>query len=103
MTEAESRDLLYAWDGDGLELWIAAQPWRPTPTGWEVLADLQGWRFVIEQAPPRLRLRSSPPEATALQNGLSGWPKLLPPLACNPGEAAASPWRAGVPGSRCGL
>ena len=65
MTEDDARDLLRAWDGDGLEDWIADQPWRPTPDGWEVLPDRDGWRFIIEQAPPRLRLRSLPPEAAA--------------------------------------
>jgi hypothetical protein len=72
MSEAEARDLLRDWDGDGLEAWIASQPWRPTPTGWAVLPDLNGWRFVIEQAPPRLRLRSWPPEAAAPAEWLVG-------------------------------
>ncbi len=36
MTEADARAVLQDWKGDGLEAWIAAQPWRPTPTGWAV-------------------------------------------------------------------
>ena len=40
MTETEARVLLRAWDGDGLEAWIAAQPWRPTSVGWEVLPEM---------------------------------------------------------------
>jgi len=65
MTEAEARILLQYWPGDGLEGWISAQPWQPTPTGWKVLSTLDGWSFIIEQAVPRLRLRSLPPEAAA--------------------------------------
>jgi hypothetical protein len=42
MTETEARVLLRNWAGDGLESWIAAQPWRPTPDGWEVLPNLDG-------------------------------------------------------------
>ena len=72
MTEADARDLLYAWDGDGLERWIAAQPWQPTSVGWEIVPDLNGWRFVIEQAPPRLRLRSSPPASAVPTEWLVG-------------------------------
>jgi hypothetical protein len=72
MTEDNARVLLRAWDGDGLEAWIAAQPWRPTSVGWEVLPEMDGWRFVIEQAPPRLRLRSSPPETAAPAEWLIG-------------------------------
>ena len=74
MTETEARVLLRNWAGDGLESWIAAQPWRPTPDGWEVLpnldgwlleVDLDGWLFEVEPVPPRLRLRSSPPNAAS--------------------------------------
>src|SRR4051812_22888040 len=72
MTETEARVLLRNWAGDGLESWIAAQPWRPTPDGWEMLPDFQGWRFVVEQAPSRLRLRSLLPEAAAPAEWLVG-------------------------------
>jgi hypothetical protein len=43
MTEDDTRALLRDWNGDGLERWIADQPWRPTPHGWEVEVDLEGW------------------------------------------------------------
>jgi hypothetical protein len=72
MTEADARALLRDHVGDGLEVWIAAQPWQPTPEGWEVLTDLDAWRFVIEQAPPRLRVRSSPPDDAAPAEWLVG-------------------------------
>jgi len=73
MTEDDARDLLRAWDGGGLEDWIADQLWRTTPDGWEVVPDLDGWRFIVEQAPPRLRLRSSPPNAAAPAEWLVWW------------------------------
>ena len=65
MTETEARVLLRNWAGDGLESWIAAQPWRPTSVGWEVLPEMDGWLFEVEPVPPRLRLRSSPPNAAS--------------------------------------
>ncbi|MBD0273076.1 MAG: hypothetical protein ICV73_14265 [Acetobacteraceae bacterium] len=53
MTEAEARAALAAFDGiGGLERWIADQrPWQPTPTGWTVPGELQGWRFRVEAVP----------------------------------------------------
>jgi hypothetical protein len=73
MTEDDARALLQAWDGDGLEAWIADQPWRATSNGWEVVPDWDGWRFQVEQAPPRLRLRSSPPGSAAPAEWLVWW------------------------------
>ena len=52
---------------------IADQPWRVTPYGWEVVPDMGGWRFQIEQAPPRLRLRSWPPNGAAAAEWLVWW------------------------------
>ena len=62
MTEPEARILLQDWRGDGLERWIAAQPWRPIRNGWEVATTLMGWLFRIEPISPRLRLWAFPPE-----------------------------------------
>jgi hypothetical protein len=73
MTEDDARALLRAWVGDGLEDWIADQDWRVTSHGWEVVPDLDGWRFIVEQAPPRLRIRSSPPGGAAPAEWLVWW------------------------------
>jgi hypothetical protein len=49
VTEADARALLL-WAGyDGMDAWIAAQPWQVVPYGWQV-AGLHGWRFRIEVA-----------------------------------------------------
>jgi hypothetical protein len=35
--------------GDGLEAWLADQPWQPTEDGgWRVETDRDGWLFRIE-------------------------------------------------------
>src|SRR4051812_40138741 len=58
MTEAQARALLRAGArADRLEHWIAAQPWQPFRSGWEVGIILMGWLSRIESVPPRLRLK----------------------------------------------
>ncbi len=60
MTEAEARAALAAFDGlGGLERWIAGQPWEPAMGGWDVLRDLQGWRFRVEPALGGVRMVAS--------------------------------------------
>ncbi|MFC7478597.1 hypothetical protein ACFQS7_30050 [Dankookia sp. GCM10030260] len=59
MTEADARHLLWRWpDDDGLEGWIAEQPWEATPSGWTVTGELQGWQFRIEAVPGGLQIRA---------------------------------------------
>ncbi|MDO9713458.1 hypothetical protein [Paracraurococcus lichenis] len=54
LNEVEARALL--WPLQGLEGWIAEQLWWPTPTGWEVVPRLGGWRFNLIPAPSVLHL-----------------------------------------------
>jgi hypothetical protein len=67
MTEAEARDLLRNCDwpsDDGLEAWMADQPWEIAPGGWTVTDELQGWRFKVEPTPEALRLTAWPPSGS---------------------------------------
>jgi hypothetical protein len=62
MTEHEARDLLAAFDSvDGLEAWMAKQPWQLASGGWTVLLDLKGWRFRVLPVEDGLRLTAVPP------------------------------------------
>ena len=57
MTEAKARAALAAFDGvDGLECWIAEQPWLAAPGGWVLPEPFQGWRFRVELAPGGVRV-----------------------------------------------
>src|SRR3712207_8431345 len=54
-----ARAALAAFDGiGGLERWIAGQPWEPAMGGWDVLRDLQGCHFRVEDR-KSTRLNSS--------------------------------------------
>jgi hypothetical protein len=62
MTEAEARNLLRAHQGvGGLELWMAAQPWRPAPGGWQLSRELDGWRFRLQPIEDGLRVSATAP------------------------------------------
>jgi hypothetical protein len=62
MTEAEARALLRSHEGvDGLEPWMAAQPWRPASGGWQLFRDIDGWRFRVEPTEDGLRLIATAP------------------------------------------
>ena len=66
MTEADARALLRNNGGDdGLEQWIAAQPWLRGPRGWVVVAALYGWHFGLEPTSAGLRILAFPPEDAA--------------------------------------
>jgi hypothetical protein len=65
MTEDDARTLLRDWGGDGLEAWLADQPWHLTRGGWEIDGALLGWQVTIEPVPPRLRLQAFPPKGGA--------------------------------------
>jgi hypothetical protein len=52
VTEAEARTLLRGSDVfDGLETWIADQPWMAGPEGWLVVPAHKGWRFRVAPVP----------------------------------------------------
>jgi hypothetical protein len=62
MTEPQARALLRDRGcDDGLEDWLADQPWLRGPRGWVVVAALHGWHFSVEPASPRLRIMAYPP------------------------------------------
>lgn len=63
MTEEEVRGLLRAAAGaDGLETWIADQPWQTTLAGWTLPADLEGWCFRLMRIPGGLRISLTTPQ-----------------------------------------
>jgi hypothetical protein len=45
----------------GLEPWIAAQPWRPAPGGWQLSRALDGWRFRLQPIEDGLRVTAGAP------------------------------------------
>ena len=52
--EGCARAVLRAHPGDGLEAWLAGQPWRATADGsWRVEPDRAGWTFRVEGVPGR--------------------------------------------------
>jgi hypothetical protein len=62
MTEAEARAALRAHDGvGGLKPWIAEQPWRPAPGGWQLSRAMDGWRFQLQPIEDGLRVSASTP------------------------------------------
>lgn len=62
MTEVEARDILRAHQSvGGLEPWLAAQPWRPAPGGWQVSRAMDGCRFRILPIEDGVRLTASAP------------------------------------------
>lgn len=66
MTETEARDLLRAHQGvGGLEPWMAAQPWRPAPGGWQLSRDKDGWRFRLQPIEDGLRVTAGAPDGGA--------------------------------------
>jgi hypothetical protein len=60
MTEIEARALLRNSD-DGVEVWMADQPWEVAPGGWMVTSELQGCRFTVNPISEALRLTAWPP------------------------------------------
>jgi hypothetical protein len=55
LPEAEARTLLRACPAaDGLEAWLADQPWRAAIDGsWRVQRDRGGWTYRVEGLPDR--------------------------------------------------
>lgn len=73
MTKAEARDLLRRAGYDGMDAWIAAQPWQVMPGGWQV-PGMHGWRFRIEVAGAgRLRVMANTPGGDP-----AAWPVPVP-------------------------
>ena len=57
MTEDRARVVLAAFDSfDGLEAWIAEQPWLAVPGGWVVPEPRHGWRFRVQVVPGGIRV-----------------------------------------------
>jgi hypothetical protein len=50
--EAQARLGLRAYPGDGLEEWLATQPWQAAEDGsWRVTPDRDGWTYRVEGVP----------------------------------------------------
>jgi hypothetical protein len=68
MTEEEAREVLIAsGNRDGLEVWVAAQPWTPMPngTGWQIEGSRDGCHFEVRPAIRAVRVINLPPEGKA--------------------------------------
>ena len=49
VSEARARAMLQAYPGDGLEAWLADQPWHAAEDGsWWVEAERDGWTYRVE-------------------------------------------------------
>jgi hypothetical protein len=52
VAESQARSLLCAHPGDGLEAWLADQPWQVMQEGsWRVEPEHDGWTFRVEGLP----------------------------------------------------
>jgi hypothetical protein len=60
MTEEEAREVLRADDRDGLEAWIAGQPWIVMPGGWWKVKDEGGGHFHLLPLPEGIRIIAHP-------------------------------------------
>jgi hypothetical protein len=66
LPEADARTLLRACPaGDGLEAWLADQPWRAAIDGsWVVEREREGWTYRVEGVPGRaVRVVAHAPES----------------------------------------
>ena len=49
MSEPQARAMLQAHSGDGLEAWLAEQPWHAAEDGsWWVEPERDGWTYRVE-------------------------------------------------------
>ena len=71
-SEGQARALLRSHPGDGLEAWLADQPWRPAPDGsWLVEAERDGWTYRVEGLPGEaVRVVARAPKAGAVTSWL---------------------------------
>jgi hypothetical protein len=44
---------------EGVEDWIAEQPWQAASSGWTVTGELQGWQYRIDITAAGLRISAS--------------------------------------------
>jgi hypothetical protein len=65
VSEAQARAMLQAHPGDGLETWLADQPWHEAEDGsWRVEPDRNGWTFRVDGLPGQaVRVVARAPEA----------------------------------------
>ncbi len=70
--EDQARALLRSHPGDGLEAWLADQPWRVTLDGsWLVEAERGGWTYRVEGLPGEaVRVVARAPGAGAVTSWL---------------------------------
>jgi hypothetical protein len=73
LPETEARTLLRACPaGDGLEAWLADQPWHAATDGsWLVERDREGWTYRVEGVPGRVvRVVARSPESGSITSWL---------------------------------
>ena len=74
ISEGEVRAVLRAHQGDGLEAWVADQPWQAAEDGsWRVEPSRDGWTFRVEGVPGgTVRVIARAPEAGPVTAWLIG-------------------------------
>jgi hypothetical protein len=75
LPEGRARAVLRRHPGDGLEVWLAGQPWRAAEDGsWLVEPDRARWTFRVEGVPGRAAVRvvAKAPESGAVTSWLIG-------------------------------
>jgi hypothetical protein len=74
VSESQARDLLRAHPGDGLEAWLAEQPWQAAEDGsWRVVPARHGRTFRVEGVPGQtVRVVERAPAAGAVTSWLVG-------------------------------
>jgi hypothetical protein len=73
LAEAEARTLLRDCpESDGLEAWLAEQPWQAATDGsWRVERDRDGWTYRVEGVPGRaVRVVAHAPKSQAVTSWL---------------------------------
>ena len=74
VSQGQARDLLRAHPGDGLEAWLADQPWQAAEDGsWRVEPARDGRTFRVEGVPDQtVRVVERAPAAGAVTSWLVG-------------------------------
>jgi hypothetical protein len=63
VSEAQARAMLQAHPGDGIEAWLADQPWHAAEDGsWRVEPDRKGWTYRVDGMLEAVRIVARAPE-----------------------------------------
>jgi hypothetical protein len=63
VSEAQARAMLQVHPGDGLEAWLADQPWHEAEDGsWRVEPDREGWTYRVDGMLEAVRIVARAPK-----------------------------------------